>query len=89
MRFVIVTLLLSLALAAFADGCVLSPQYLERLRETDQVAVIDLTHNGPTVDMFIAIDGIPAGKTITYVLPFWQKPEGLTLEEMDGKRFKE
>ncbi len=89
MRVLMVMLLLSLAVSAMADGMVLNPEAIERLRETDQLAVIDLDHDGATVDMFIAIDGIPAGKTITYVLPFWHRPVGFTLEEMDGKRFSE
>ncbi len=60
--------LLGAVLAVRADGMALSV-LLPRITETDQVALIDLQRDGVTVDMYIAIDGIPAGKTVTYVLP--------------------
>jgi hypothetical protein len=79
MRCLLVALSLYLALAVFADGMA-----LPALRETDQVAIIDMQPGCVPLDMYIAIDGIPAGKTVTYVLPFWRKPGGFSLEEMDG-----
>lgn len=39
--------------------------------------------------MYIAIDGIPPGETVTYILPFWHKAEGFTLEEMESPAFRE
>lgn len=88
MRLLLAVLLLSLTLGAWADGMMLSRNYLPRVQETDQLAVIDLARDGATVDMFIAIDGIPAGTTVTYVLPFWHKPEGFTLEAMSAHDFR-
>lgn len=61
---------------------------IRELRETDQVAVVHLEPGRATVDMYIAIDGIPAGQSITYILPFWHEPVGFTLEEMDGPSFR-
>jgi hypothetical protein len=58
------------------------------IQETDQVAVIHLARSGATVDMFIAIDGIPAGQTVTYILPFWHKPDHFALEEMESHAFR-
>ena len=57
----------------------------QMIRETDQVAVIELAPGNVTLDMFIAIDRIPGGQTITYVLPFWQKPEGWPDGDVGGR----
>ncbi|MHB9026409.1 MAG: hypothetical protein ACYC7E_19900 [Armatimonadota bacterium] len=88
MRLLLFCLLLLCALVARADGFAYGKSF-HRLQETDQTAVIHLAPNAVTVDMYIAIDGIPKGETITYILPFWHKPEGFTLEELDGARFRE
>ncbi len=61
---------------------------VRELRETDQVAVVHLEPGRATVDMYIAIDGIPAGQSITYILPFWHEPVGFTLAEIDGPTFR-
>jgi hypothetical protein len=89
LRLPVLALLLTLVAAlARADGFAFGEHFLT-LRETDQVAVIHLAPNHVTVDMYIAIDGIPKGETVTYVLPFWTKPEGFTLEEFIGNKYDE
>jgi hypothetical protein len=87
MRYSISFLLLTLISAAYADGFVYGTEFY-RLRETDQGAVIRLKPGQATVDMYIGIDGIPKGKTITYVLPFWYAPDGFRMEEMTGHDFR-
>jgi len=82
----ILLLILAAACIAHADGMALS-KLLPMITETDQVAVIALDRTGVNLDMYIAIDGIPADQTVTYVLPFWHRPEGFSLEQMDGKAF--
>ena len=88
MRGIALLLLMALAVCAHADGMTLSSS-ADRLQESGQAAIINLDGQGATLDMYIAIDGIPAGSAITYVLPFWHKPEDFRLEMMDGKQFAE
>jgi hypothetical protein len=88
MRPFLLLALLLLPVLALADGMALGKAIFS-LQETDQVAVVRLEPGGATVDMYIAIDGLPAGETVTYILPFWHKPEGFVLEEMEGRTFEE
>lgn len=87
MRIGLCCLLLTLALLARADGFAYGKAF-QQLRETDQIAVAHLAPDGVTVDMYIAIDGIPNGESVTYILPFWHEPDGFRLEEMDGSAFR-
>jgi hypothetical protein len=81
-------LLVLLPLLARADGFAYGKDgVFQRLTETDQIAVVHCEPGRVTLDMYIAIDGIPPGETITYVLPFWQKAEGFTLAEEDSESF--
>ena len=59
------------------------------LQETDQLAAITLTERRADVAMYIAIDGIPAGEKITYILPFWYPPCDFIMEEMPSGSFQE
>ncbi len=89
MRLLIMLLLTALALTVWADGFTsYGVSTFNGIWETDQVAVIDLAPGGVTLDMYIGIDRIPRGQTITYVLPFWQKPEGFTMGAMSGDDFR-
>ncbi|MHB9023579.1 MAG: hypothetical protein ACYC7E_05310 [Armatimonadota bacterium] len=88
MRMACLLVVVLLPLLARADGFAFGKGF-PHLQETDQAAVIHLAPDGATVDMYIGISGIPKGQSITYVLPFWHKPEGFRLEEMDGKTFQE
>ncbi|MHB9109475.1 MAG: hypothetical protein ACYDCO_20660 [Armatimonadota bacterium] len=88
MRWLFLTVLFLAALAARADDMVLDERFY-LLRETDQVAVIDVNDRRADVSMYIAIDGIPAGQTVTYVLPFWYAPQDFAMEEMESARFRE
>lgn len=87
-RWCILFVSLLAAQMAYADGCAWGKGFTTQLRETHQLAVINLTESTADVNMFIAIDGIPAGKELTYVLPFWHKPEGFTLTEDDANAFR-
>ena len=80
--------LLVAALAALADGCAFGKGFSAQLRETHQLAVINLTESKADVSMFIAIDGIPEGKPLTYILPFWHKPDDFTMTEEDERSFR-
>lgn len=80
-------LLLLLPCLARADGFAYGKS-MRVIRESDQLAVIHLDERQADVNMFIAIDGIPAGETVTYVLPFWYRPDGFTLTEMDNVDFQ-
>jgi hypothetical protein len=86
MRWLLILILLAVAIAARADGFAYG-KGLHSLRETDQTAVIGLDDERADVAMYIAIDGIPAEETISFVLPFWYAPEGFKLEEMDDREF--
>jgi len=88
MRIIIAAVLLLLAVAAMADG-VAYGRLFPVIQETDQTALVHLGKGRVDVDMYIAIDGIPPGETLTYILPFWQKPEQFALEEIDGQQFYE
>ena len=88
MRWLLLTTLLLAALAARADGFSYGKGF-HMLHETDQLAVIDLDEEQADVSMYIAIDGIPAGETITYVLPFWYRPDGFSMEEMAPADYRE
>jgi len=91
MRYIAVLFLCTLTLTVWADGFTI-PTYGVRafysITETDQLAIINLAPKAVTLDMFIAIDNIPVGQTITYVLPFWQKPEGFTMNALSGQYFR-
>ncbi|MHB0938876.1 MAG: hypothetical protein ACYC6A_20965, partial [Armatimonadota bacterium] len=88
MRWITVFALLLAALAARADGFAYGKGF-RMLHETDQLAVIDLDEGKADVSMFIAIGGIPAGETVTYVLPFWYRPDGFSLEEMPSYKYRD
>ncbi len=60
-----------------------------QLQETHQLAVINLTESTADVSMFIAIDGIPAGQHLTYILPFWYRPDGFSLHEDTADSFRD
>ena len=82
MRLLIILLLLAAPLLTLADGFAYG-KHFNLYQETDQLAVVNLKPGMATVDMFINIDGIPAGESVTYILPFWNKPEDFILEEME------
>ena len=77
-----------LPLTACADGCIWG-RGLSQFRETHQLAVIHLTESTADVSMFIAIDGIPAGEQVTYILPFWYQPQDFTLKEDLARAFRD
>lgn len=77
---ILVTLFIGSALSLWATGFVIDGNAYPNMQETDQVALIHLEKDRVNVDMYIAVDGIPAGKTVTYVLPFMYKPENFSLQ---------
>jgi len=81
-------ILLLLPLLAYADGMAYGKGFTQQLWETHQLAVINLTESTADVSMFIAIEGIPAGKELTYILPFWYRPDGFTLTEDTAEAFR-
>ena len=83
---IILTLLLPLT--ACADGCIWG-RGVSQFRETHQLAVINLTESRADVSMFIAIEGIPAGEQVTYILPFWYRPDNFTLREDTARTFRD
>ncbi len=80
--------LLVSTLTLFADGFSFNRAF-RQIRETHQLAVINLTETSADVSMFIAIEGIPAGEEITYILPFWYQPEGFSLQEDTARAFRD
>lgn len=86
--FLLLAVVLCISLAVLADGCAYGKGFSPQLRETHQLAVIRLTETTADVNMFIAIDGIPAGKEITYILPFWYQPLNFSLTEEDSQSFR-
>ncbi|MEI7833011.1 MAG: hypothetical protein WCJ56_07440 [bacterium] len=70
--------------AGFAYGPGVTPQ----LQVSNQLAVVNLTETSADVTMFISLEGIPEGEEISYVLPFWGKPEGFSLVEDDVENFR-
>ncbi|HEY3378799.1 MAG TPA: hypothetical protein VGL77_15030, partial [Armatimonadota bacterium] len=89
MRMLFLVFLTGLGLAGWADGfTTYGTRWFNRIAETDQVAVVRLEPGRVTQDMFIAIDRIPAGQTVTYILPFWQKPEGFTMTAQTSDGFR-
>ena len=87
MRWILVMTLLCAALAVRADGFAYGKSFLT-LHESDQAAVIDMDENSVDVSMYIAINGIPEGETITYVLPFWYRPDDFTMKEMKPREYR-
>ncbi len=85
-RWCIPLLLLGAALAGRADGFAYG-NHFQDIQETTQTAVVRVEPGAVTVDMFIVIDGIPKGETVTYVLPFWHRPDGFTLREETPRAF--
>jgi len=83
----IIVLLLLYPLAVLADGCAYGKGFSRQLLETQQLAVINLTETSADISMFISIEGIPAGKEITYILPFWYRPNEFSLTEEDHDTF--
>ena len=81
--------LLFIPLGALADGCAYGRALTPQLSETYQLAVINLTESTADVSMFIAIEGIPPGQELTYILPFWYKPEGFSLTEDNAEAFRQ
>jgi len=82
----IIIILLS-PLAGIADGFAFGKGFTPQLWETHQVAVINLTEKTADVSMFIAIEGIPEGQEVTYILPFWYHPDGFSLTEETASLF--
>ena len=85
---VIIALLL-LPLSVWADGLAYGKGFTRQLQETHQLAVINLDETTADVSMFIAIEGIPAGEELTYILPFWYKPVGFTMTEESAQTFRD
>ncbi len=85
---ILLALVATIAAAACADGLAYGRGFTAQLLETHQLAVIHLTPTTADVSMFIAIQGIPAGQEITYILPFWYRPDGFTLTEDDASAFR-
>jgi hypothetical protein len=88
MRWLFMLMLVFVSLAARADGFAYGKGF-QMLQQTDQVAVIDMDEERADVSMFIAIGGIAEGETITYVLPFWYRPDGFELKEMAPADYRE
>jgi len=86
MRIIITVILALLTVAALADGMSYG-RLFPVIQETDQTALVHVGRERVDVDMYIAIDGIPPGESLTYILPFWQKPEHFALEEVDAQQF--
>ena len=90
MRILSVLIALGLALVVWADGfTTYGASSFNSIWETDQLALIELTPARVTLDMYIAIDPYPQGQTITYILPFWQKPEGFSMTAESADDFRE
>lgn len=60
-----------------------------RVWASDQVTVITLTPTRVTVDMHITLEGLRQGEILTYVLPCWARPWGLTLGEATAAEFQD
>lgn len=90
MRHLLFALLfICLAPAAWTDGfTTYGVRSFNSINETDQVSVIRLEPKRVTLDMYIGIDGIPTGQTVTYVLPFWQQPQNFTMTAQQGDDFR-
>ena len=89
MRPLFCLILLIAMLGARSDGFTnYGAYFFNRIRETDQIAVIRLEPKRVTLDMFISIDGIPRNQTVTYILPFWHQPQGFKLEQMTNDDFR-
>ena len=82
-------IVLLLPVLAHADGCAFGDGFSQQLSETHQLAVIKLTETTADVSMFIAIEGIPSGQELTYLLPFWYKPDGFSLQEDTASNFRD
>lgn len=89
MRILLMLLPVGLTVGVWADGCTIYGSSFGRISETDQVALIRLEPARVTLDMYIGIDDIPPGQTITYILPFWQRPDGFTMTAMTARDFRE
>jgi hypothetical protein len=72
-------LVLTLAISSFADGFAYGKgrrdKVITQIQETHQIAAIKLQEGRADVSMYIAITDIPEGETITYILPFWYRPD--------------
>jgi hypothetical protein len=68
----------SLLVAGHAGGGQVLPP-VAGMQETFQSAAITIEADDVTVDMYVAFDGIPVGKTVTYMLPCRHEPESLLL----------
>ena len=88
LRNLAIIALLLLPLAVWADGLAYGKGFTEQLRETHQLAVINLDETTADVSMFIAIEGIPTGEELTYILPFWYKPVDFTMTEESAFTFR-
>ncbi|MHB9134576.1 MAG: hypothetical protein ACYDBB_26180 [Armatimonadota bacterium] len=88
MRWWMLVLALVVPGAGLADGMAWGKGFTPALRETHQLAVIGLTESTADVSMFIAIEGIPAGQELTYVLPFWSAPVGFAMAEDEASNFR-
>ena len=88
-QLIVIFTLLLLPLSVWADGLAYGKGFTRQLQETHQLAVINLDETTADVSMFIAIEGIPAGEELTYILPFWYKPIDFTMTEEDAKTFRE
>jgi len=87
MRWLLLLSFFFVTLAVRADGFAYGKGF-QMLHETDQLAVIDIVEEKVDVSMYIAIGGIPKGETITYVLPFWYRPDDFQLKEMASGDFR-
>jgi len=88
MRFLFTLLILSM-MTAFASACgFLVGSDSALIREAAQVVLIHFGTTRVDVDMYIALSGIPDGKTVNFILPLSKNPDQFTTQNTQGMDFE-
>jgi hypothetical protein len=85
MRLFVISVILSIA--TIANAFIINNEANAKIQQTHHLAVIKLSERRAAVAMYVNFTGIPAGKKVTYILPFMYKPENFKIAESSSMGF--
>ncbi|MEI6519850.1 MAG: hypothetical protein WCO98_07400 [bacterium] len=85
MRLFVISVILSIT--TFANAFIINNEANAKIQQTHHLAVIKLSEDRADVAVYINFTGIPAGKKVTYILPFMYKPENFKIAESSSMGF--
>ncbi len=89
MRLIIRLFILSVIFSTtiFANAFIINNETNAKIQQTHHLAVIKISENRADLAVYVNFTGIPAGKKVTYILPFMYKPENFKIAESSSMGF--